>query len=318
MPNFGDWRYIFRVHASEIRRLCTSDMCMGPAFESRQYRHDRSNSRETTATCRQKHTTRPGGFKLYCDMHVASQTSQAAHDGQAAAFFETLDTSDTFLEQTGTPTTFSSTEEFSCIVRHLEEKHSQLIVRSALQVNWRMFRQGVSPCWEDPLNADGGKWAVSFVDVSPDVALERLSTIMSSVIDGSFPNHHLVNGAVLSVKDWGYRLSIWTSRIPSKASIARGCKWLRANVQPKYSGFYAHRNLTRKDSRSHAESSTVISDQQCSTSVLSEDFASSMSQSVTPACDSSDSCASSEQNSCVSSELNFDLQIEDDGVDAHT
>merc|ERR1712167_208158 len=264
------------------RRLCTSDMCMGPAFESRQYRHDRSNSRETTATCRQKHTTRPGGFKLYCDMHVASQTSQAAHDGQAAAFFETLDTSDTFLEQTGTPTTFSSTEEFSCIVRHLEEKHSQLIVRSALQVNWRMFRQGVSPCWEDPLNADGG------------------------------------NGAVLSVKDWGYRLSIWTSRIPSKASIARGCKWLRASVQPKYSGFYAHRNLTRKDSRSHVESSTVISDQQCSTSVLSEDLASSMSQSVTPACDSSDSCASSEQNSCVSSELNFDLQIEDDGVDAHT
>merc|ERR1712224_780998 len=102
------------------------------------------------------------------------------------------------------------------------------------------FRHGISPCWEDPQNADGGKWSVSFVGRSPTAALESLRTVIDAVLCGSFPNHQLVNGVVLSIKEWGYRMSIWTSRIPSTSECGRALKWLRARVRPKYSSFYTH------------------------------------------------------------------------------
>ena len=223
------------------RRQKRSNDGRAPAGKRKAATHAISSSDGRAPAGNRKVATHAAGFKIYCDMHTTLHDD--AKNGQLRNFSSTLGTSDKFLEQTKTPTTFTSSEEFSLIAQHLEEMHSQLIVPSALQVNWRVFRQGVSPCWEDPANSEGGKWAMSFVGVGPSEILARLNTVMTAIIDGSFPNNRLVNGVVLSVKEWGYRLSIWVGRVPAKGAIARGCQWLRAQVQPKYTGFYTHHKL---------------------------------------------------------------------------
>lgn len=180
------------------------------------------------------HPHRPTCFKIYCDMHAVHQSSA-----------QSWRTCDSLLEQTDTPSTFKSSDEFSVILRHLQAKHSQLMVPSTMQVNWRVFRQGVMPCWEDPNNALGGKWAVSFTNGTSASAMEPLQIVIDSILQGSFPQHHLVTGVVLSVKHWGYRLSIWTSSIPSNRQVFKGCRWLR-RLQPNYWGWYTHGDLQIK------------------------------------------------------------------------
>jgi hypothetical protein len=189
-------------------------------------------------------------------MHATAHTSE---DANASDFFATLDTSDTFLKNTSTPSTFQSSTDLADIVQQLREKHLQLLVSSALQVNWRVFREGVSPCWEDPANASGGKWALSLVNVDASDALERFHTAVDSIVQGTFPSHQQVNGVVLSVKDWGYRLSLWTNSIPSKVQVGKGSKWLRTNLRPKYSGFYTHQSLMKKHASPTTSSSPVAS-----------------------------------------------------------
>lgn len=198
--------------------------------------------------------TSTAGFKLYCDMHSSSHSNQECLEND---FFTTLDTSDVFLANTNTPTAFDSTQQFSEICRQLQSKHLQLLVSSALQVNWRIFRDGVSPCWEDPQNTKGGKWALSLVDVDPADILRRLQTLVGAILRRDFPSYQLINGVVLSIKDWGYRLSVWTSKVPPKVTIAKGCKWLRANLKPKYAGWYVHESLNAKHSSVRTVSGTA-------------------------------------------------------------
>eukprot|EP01062_Namystynia_karyoxenos_P060612 TRINITY_DN5228_c0_g1_i2.p1 TRINITY_DN5228_c0_g1~~TRINITY_DN5228_c0_g1_i2.p1 ORF type:complete len:673 (+),score=231.41 TRINITY_DN5228_c0_g1_i2:85-2019(+) len=75
--------------------------------------------------------------------------------------------------------------------------------------NLRIFRTGVKPLWEDPMNANGGKWVVR------NVAPTRRSDMWGSLARGLIRDElvdcstNTVSGVVLSKRDGGDSLQVW-------------------------------------------------------------------------------------------------------------
>jgi len=146
------------------------------------------------------------------------------------------DSQDDFLERMVKAGSCANYESFRAIWRELCEGHGEPPVRT----NIRVFRSGLKPLWEDPANADGGKFVVCIgaKDGGPEKFLAMIAALMAADLSDS----HLLNGAVLSSRPWGYTLSLWHSRAqPGDRSTHAIESELRALVDEVNISFHSHR-----------------------------------------------------------------------------
>lgn len=87
--------------------------------------------------------------------------------------------------------------------------------------NYHLFKQGIKPMWEDPANANGGRWVITLRDrgqsAASHAAHEALVDrtwmwLVLALIGDTLDNNDLVTGAVCSLRGKGDRITIWTRR----------------------------------------------------------------------------------------------------------
>jgi translation initiation factor 4E len=124
---------------------------------------------------------------------------------------------------------FSTVEDFWSTYNHIK-RPSDLEFGS----NYHMFKQGVKPMWEDPVNEKGGKWVMTLAAKEDVNRLDEmwelllLSMIGEYLDDGSADSgkdtQSQICGAVLSRRKQGPRISVWTrtqDNIPALKNIGQ-------------------------------------------------------------------------------------------------
>lgn len=113
---------------------------------------------------------------------------------------------------------FGSVEEFWGIFNSIPSA-----VELPLKADYHLFREGIRPEWEDPANANGGKWTFTFnnknaTDIN-DIWLRSLLSVIGETIE---QDEALVNGVVFNNKKFGYRVSLWTSSVEKSKMLPIG------------------------------------------------------------------------------------------------
>lgn len=87
--------------------------------------------------------------------------------------------------------------------------------------NYHLFKNGVKPMWEDPVNAAGGRWIITLRDrgrtagsrLVHEALLDRSwMWLVLALIGETLDDNDLVTGAVCSLRGKGDRIAIWTRR----------------------------------------------------------------------------------------------------------
>ncbi|KAH7479720.1 hypothetical protein KRP22_010256 [Phytophthora ramorum] len=102
--------------------------------------------------------------------------------------------------------TFSTVEDFWCL-------YNNILAPTKLSIgsNYHLFKEGIRPMWEDPINAKGGKW----IFTNPRSRKARLDEcwlcVMLSLIGETLQDEDDVCGAVVSVRKAQDRIAIWSA-----------------------------------------------------------------------------------------------------------
>lgn len=80
--------------------------------------------------------------------------------------------------------------------------------------NYHMFKQGVTPEWEDPYNENGGKWLVILPNKGEE-ALKKFDEawlwIVLALIGEFFDDSDAISGVVISPRSKNNRIALWTT-----------------------------------------------------------------------------------------------------------
>lgn len=102
--------------------------------------------------------------------------------------------------------TFDTVEDFWCL-------YNNILVPTKLSIgsNYHLFKEGIRPMWEDPINAKGGKW----IFTNPRSRKARLDEcwlyVMLSLIGETLQDEDDICGAVVSVRKAQDRIAIWSA-----------------------------------------------------------------------------------------------------------
>merc|ERR1712029_828129 len=126
---------------------------------------------------------------------------------------------------------FATVEDFWALHNHIEPA-------SRLQVgcDYSLFKKGIKPMWEDPMNKEGGRWLVNLDkpntsrNVPMDPAFEKFHThaldefwteLLLLLIGEAFgpDTGELVNGAIVNIRGRGDKVSVWMSSSTEKEAI---------------------------------------------------------------------------------------------------
>merc|ERR1712029_429245 len=126
---------------------------------------------------------------------------------------------------------FATVEDFWALHNHIEPA-------SRLQVgcDYSLFKKGIKPMWEDPMNKEGGRWLVNLDkpntsrNVPMDPAFEKFHThaldefwteLLLLLIGEAFgpDTGELVNGAIVNIGGRGDKVSVWMSSSTEKEAI---------------------------------------------------------------------------------------------------
>jgi len=136
--------------------------------------------------------------------------------------------------------TISSVEDFWSLYNHV-------VVASRLPPgsDYSLFKEGISPDWEDPRNKAGGRWIIN-MDKRRRAEYLDMSwlEIMFYLIGEQADQHaHQVNGAVVNVRAKGDKLGVWLADASQPDSVVRIGKMIkeRLGTDPVQTiGFTAH------------------------------------------------------------------------------
>eukprot|EP01125_Pyxidicula_operculata_P021010 TRINITY_DN792_c0_g1_i1.p1 TRINITY_DN792_c0_g1~~TRINITY_DN792_c0_g1_i1.p1 ORF type:complete len:209 (-),score=22.64 TRINITY_DN792_c0_g1_i1:348-974(-) len=108
---------------------------------------------------------------------------------------------------------FNTVEDFWCLWNNI--KSAEELAHGS---NYHLFKEGIEPKWEDPANAKGGKWTVTFKksDTLNDYWLYTVLACIGCVFDD---DDHIC-GAVVSLRKGGHKINLWTK----DANDAEICK----------------------------------------------------------------------------------------------
>ncbi|KAI8968431.1 translation initiation factor eIF 4e-like domain-containing protein [Mycotypha africana] len=90
--------------------------------------------------------------------------------------------------------------------------------------NYHFFKEGVRPEWEDPANAEGGKFTIQFPKTKAGEAInEYWMSILMSVVGEQLATEEEICGVVVSIRKSFYRLALWikTSKDEEKIEALR-------------------------------------------------------------------------------------------------
>jgi len=119
--------------------------------------------------------------------------------------------------------TFDTVEDFWCLFNNLVAP-SRLLKGS----NYHMFKEGITPEWEDPRNKAGGKWIIQYGLKDPGQDEHWMYTLLS-MIGEEFEDSDEICGVVFSPRQKQNKLALWTADVRKKEEILRiGVAWKEA------------------------------------------------------------------------------------------
>jgi translation initiation factor 4E len=119
--------------------------------------------------------------------------------------------------------TFDTVEDFWCLFNHLVPP-SRLVKGS----NYHMFKEGIAPEWEDPLNKAGGKWIIQYGPKDAGQDDHWMYTLLA-MIGEEFEDSDDICGAVFSPRQKQNKLALWTGDARKKeAALRTGRGWKEA------------------------------------------------------------------------------------------
>lgn len=134
-----------------------------------------------------------------------------------------------------------------------------LIVNKIL---FSLFKAGVKPMWEDSQNRNGGRWLANFHRSQRQSNLDRVwLEVLLCLIGGAFDQHsHLVNGAVVNVRNRGDKVALWMGDVSDSDAVLTAGKVLKSRMdmdRTEQIAFEAHQE-TMKKTGSQAKSKYVL------------------------------------------------------------
>lgn len=131
---------------------------------------------------------------------------------------------DSWGEDLNKVVTFDSVEEFWGL-------YNNVVPPSELpqKANYYLFKEGIKPAWEDPANANGGKWSIQLPRDKSRASIDRLwlYTMLSAIgetLDVSNTTYtatedQLITGVIMSARANFYRIAIWTRKSDDPSSV---------------------------------------------------------------------------------------------------
>jgi len=88
-------------------------------------------------------------------------------------------------------------------------------------VDYSLFKQGVTPAWEDSAFKNGGRWVVKLEKVKAQSLDDLWLTLCLSLIGEAFLDHagELVCGAIVSVRSRASKIALWLSAAKDEKKI---------------------------------------------------------------------------------------------------
>lgn len=123
---------------------------------------------------------------------------------------------------------FSSVEDFWCLFNNLV-KPSGLPIKG----NYHLFKEGIMPAWEDPINKAGGKWVIEFERRQSDILDQVWLYTSLALIGEQFDDMEDISGAVISCRKQRNRLALWTrSAMAQKTQMQIGTQFKKIMELP--------------------------------------------------------------------------------------
>ena len=117
--------------------------------------------------------------------------------------------------------------------------------------SYHLFKDGIKPMWEDPRNANGGKWTITFRQRNPALVDRSWLWLVLGLIGEEMDGEDETCGAVCSVKPRGDRIALWVRDRRDVEKVNRiGKKLLSLLELEKEAGimleFTSHSNSTEE------------------------------------------------------------------------
>lgn len=110
---------------------------------------------------------------------------------------------------------FSTVEDFWCLL-HYSYPPSKLE-----NVDYSLFKAGVTPAWEDPNFKNGGRWVVKLEKVKAQALDDLWLSLSLALIGEAFIDNggELVCGAIVSVRSRASKIALWLSAAKDEKKV---------------------------------------------------------------------------------------------------
>jgi len=133
--------------------------------------------------------------------------------------------------------TFDTVEDFWCLFNNLLPPSK--LVRGS---NYHLFKEGINPEWEDPINKVGGKWIVQYGPKDAGQDDHWMFTLLA-LIGEEFEDSDEICGAVFSPRNKQNKLALWTKDSRKKEAVIRiGKGWKEALGLKVQIGYQSHQD----------------------------------------------------------------------------
>ena len=109
------------------------------------------------------------------------------------------------------------------------QNHVYAISEIIPNTDYLLFKKGIRPEWEDPYNKQGGKWVVT-LPIEEDMEEEcdeAWNSLVMSLVAGQFDYFEIINGAIFSIREKHYRITLWcndNNNIPKVKRVGKQFK----------------------------------------------------------------------------------------------
>ncbi|KAH7352074.1 hypothetical protein KP509_19G028500 [Ceratopteris richardii] len=140
--------------------------------------------------------------------------------------------------------TFSTVEDFWCLYNNVIQP-SRLVQGT----DFHCFKEGISPQWEDPKCAHGGKWTIAG-SRGKSIDTYWLDTLLA-LIGEQFDEGDEICGVVVSIRPRQDKISLWTKTASNEAAqMSIGRQWKEFLEFTDSIGFIAHEDAKKSGGKS--------------------------------------------------------------------
>ncbi|GAB1603093.1 eukaryotic translation initiation factor 4E-like [Argonauta hians] len=143
-------------------------------------------------------------------------------------------------------TTFDTVEDFWSLYNHVQRAS-----KIPYGCDYSMFKDGIQPMWEDKQNQRGGRWVINLNRQQRPSELDHLwqETLLCLIGEAFDEMSFIVCGAVVSVRNKGNKLGLWTRDAGNEDANKKIGQKLkeRLHIPPKISiGYQVHEDTSKK------------------------------------------------------------------------